>query len=206
MAITTYAELGTAVENWLHRADLATIVPDFITLAEADINGRLRVRGTETSTTATATGGTRSISLPTGWLQGRRVYIDTNPIQHLEYMAPQDYWSRYVSTESGLPKAYTIEGENMLLGPIPDSGRVLQLLYYSRPLPLSVDINAMFTANPDLYLYGALVAAEPYLKNDKRMPLWRAQYEAAIQRIEAADSRDRASASVLQIRTDYQVV
>ena len=206
MAITNYAELQAAVSNWLHRADLTTIIPDFISLAEADINGRLRVRGMETSTAVTATGGTRAIALPSGWLQGRRAYIDTNPIQHLEYLSPQDYWSRYVSTESGLPKCHTIEGENMLLGPIPDSGRVVQMLYYARPSPLSVDVNAMFTANPDLYLYGALVAAEPYLKNDRRMPLWRAQYDAIIARVESGDSRDRASASVLQVRTDYQVV
>lgn len=38
MAITTYAELQTAVGNWLHRSDVSTIIPDLIALGEAHLN------------------------------------------------------------------------------------------------------------------------------------------------------------------------
>ena len=42
MALTTYAELKTAIGDFLNRDDLTSVAPDFITLAEADINRRVR--------------------------------------------------------------------------------------------------------------------------------------------------------------------
>ena len=38
MAITTYAELKTAVGDWLNRSDLDSVIPNFISLAEAQFN------------------------------------------------------------------------------------------------------------------------------------------------------------------------
>ena len=38
MAIGTYAELQTAVANWLDRDDLTDRIPEFIALAEAKMN------------------------------------------------------------------------------------------------------------------------------------------------------------------------
>ena len=37
MAITTYAELKSSIANWLNRDDLTSVIPDFISLAEAQI-------------------------------------------------------------------------------------------------------------------------------------------------------------------------
>ena len=42
MALTTYAELKTSVGDWLNRSDLTTAIPDFISLAEAQIERNLR--------------------------------------------------------------------------------------------------------------------------------------------------------------------
>ena len=42
MALTTYAELKTAIGDFLNRDDLTSVAPDFISLAEADINRRVR--------------------------------------------------------------------------------------------------------------------------------------------------------------------
>ena len=45
MALTTYTELKASLANWLNRSDLTTeIADDFIKLAEADFNSKLRVR------------------------------------------------------------------------------------------------------------------------------------------------------------------
>lgn len=40
----SYAGLKASVADWLNRADLAAVVPDFISLAEGQMNRRLRVR------------------------------------------------------------------------------------------------------------------------------------------------------------------
>ena len=45
MALTTYTELKASLANWLNRSDLTTeIADDFIKLAEADFNSKLRIR------------------------------------------------------------------------------------------------------------------------------------------------------------------
>src|SRR6185437_5124068 len=41
----TYAGLQASVADWLNRADLAAVVPDFIALAEAQISRRLLMDG-----------------------------------------------------------------------------------------------------------------------------------------------------------------
>ena len=38
MALDTYSSLKTAVATWLHRADLASYITDFVTLAEERIS------------------------------------------------------------------------------------------------------------------------------------------------------------------------
>ena len=44
MAIGTYAELQTAVANWLDRGDLTERIKEFIGLAEARMNRVLRLQ------------------------------------------------------------------------------------------------------------------------------------------------------------------
>ncbi len=52
MSISTYAELQTAVGNWLNRADLTARIPEFIELFEARVKRDLRVRQMEKRATA----------------------------------------------------------------------------------------------------------------------------------------------------------
>ena len=52
MSIATYAELKTAVANWLQRTDLTSYIPDFITIAESQIASDLKVREMEKRVTA----------------------------------------------------------------------------------------------------------------------------------------------------------
>ena len=44
MALTTYNELKTSLADWLNRQDLTSTIPDFISLAEAQIERQLRTR------------------------------------------------------------------------------------------------------------------------------------------------------------------
>jgi len=54
---------------------------------------------------------------------------------------------------------------------------------------LSTSAHGVFTANPDLYLYGSLLAAEPFLKNDKRVGMWKAMFDEAMMELEAQNAR-----------------
>jgi len=200
MAISTYNELLSALDNWLGTSDLTSRTPEFIALAEADIWGRLRIRAMEQSTDLGIS--SQRVALPSGFLEARRIYIDGNPVTPLEYFPPMDFWRRYMSTDTAEPSAYTIEGGNLVFGPSPDATYTGKLLYVAQPSALSASLNGTFTSNPDAWLYGALVQAAPYLDNDERVPTWRAMYEAALIRIEKSDQRSRYSGGPLQVRSD----
>lgn len=200
MAIQTYSELQTAIQNWTKRADLWTYIPDFITQAENDINRRLRVREMETEADVSMTGGTRTAALPSDFGEVRRFYLNSSPIVQLEYMAPDDYWRRYTSTNSGQPLAFTIEGSNFAFGPIPDSSYTAKLQYYRKLPALSSSAHGVFTANPFLYLYGSMAEAERFMKNDKRVLLWEGKVNQILHDLTAQTTRVAGS---MRVRDDY---
>lgn len=200
MAISTYAELQTAVANWLNRSDLTSRVPEFISLAESRIARKLRIREMETESDVTVVAGTRTAAVPTGFREIRRVYLNSSPVTELEYMTPQDYWSRYASVNTGKPVVFTVEGTNLVFGPVPDSGYTAKVLHYKALDALATSAHGVFTANPDVYLYGSLVAAEPFLKNDKRVGLWKSMFDESMMELEAQNARH---AGQLVMRDDY---
>ncbi len=53
MSLIDQPSLLIGIQNWLQRADIVAIFPDFITLFEAAANRRLRVRQQETATNLT---------------------------------------------------------------------------------------------------------------------------------------------------------
>ena len=72
MAISTYSELQEAVASWLNRSDLTTTIPDFITLAESRLNRTLRLRVMETTTTLSLTASSRTVALPSAFIEPPR--------------------------------------------------------------------------------------------------------------------------------------
>ncbi len=91
MAIGTYAELKTAVANWLDRDDLTDRIPEFIALAEARMNRVLRLRMMEGKYTASTVGSQRNYNLPAGYIQMRNFQINTTPITPVQYVSPEIY-------------------------------------------------------------------------------------------------------------------
>jgi hypothetical protein len=81
---------------------------------------------------------------------------------------------------TGAPSWYTIFGQKLYILPRPSADSVLHLWYYRMVEPVSqINFydNAFAVYHPDALLYGALVAAEPYLSEDERLPVWKAQYD-----------------------------
>ena len=58
----------------------------------------------------------------------------------------------------------------------------------------------MLTQNPDIYLYGSLMASAPFLMDDEKIAIWGALFDKAVRDLESQDARDRHSGSALQIR------
>ena len=202
MAISTYSELKTAVANWINRDDLTTRIPDFIVLAEAQFNRELRIRGMEGRYTADTVADQRNYALPGGYIQMRNFQLNTSPIGALTYVTPEMYDRLWGGSTAGTPQMYTIVANDIQLGPVPASAIEMEMDFYKDFDALSdtVASNWVLDNAPDVYLYGSLLNAEPFLMNDERIAVWSAFFENAIKNINSADARDRHSGSAMRVR------
>ena len=201
MAISTYSELQTAVANWLDRDDLTDRIPEFIALAEARFNRVLRLRSMEAKYTADTVAGQRNLALPTSYIQMRNFQVNTSPLTTLSYVTPEIYDRLWGGSTSGTPKFYTILANEVSFGPIPGSVMEVEMLFYKKFDNLSgvTTTNSLLTDSPDLYLYGAMLEAEPFIMNDERVPLWAAALERAVSDMQEQDNKDRHSGSALRV-------
>jgi len=202
MAIGTFAELKTAAANWLDRSDLTDRIPEFITLAEARFNRVLRIRDMETVSTAiSTTAGTREYDLPTGFVQMREFHLTTDPLTPLSYITPEMMSRIWAGSSQGKPEVFTVIADKVRLGPNPDAVYTTSMLYYKKitALSASATTNDMLTNSPDIYLYGTLLEATPFIMQDERVPLWLAAFEKAVNDIQNQDNKDRHSGSQLRV-------
>jgi len=205
MAISTYSELKTAVANWLDRSDLDDRIPEFIVLAEARHRRDFKIRRMETRVTANTIADTEFYTLPDNYVAMRNIQLNTDTKTALEYLTPEQMDRVRGGSSTGKPKAYSIMGNTFQLRPIPDAIYEIEMLYYKYFTGLSDSntTNDMLTYHPDLYLYGALVEAEPYLNNDKRIQTWAGFYDRAKQDLITTNERDRHSGVTPTTRIDY---
>jgi hypothetical protein len=202
MALSTYSELKASLADWLHRGGLTTVIPDFITLCEADFTRRLRIAEMEERSSATFDEGYESV--PDDFLEMREIKVNSSPVRSLKYMTPQQMTEFYPTSGSGTPEFYTLVDHTIRLNTTPDDE--VEISYYVRIPALSSDAetNWMLTNHPDVYLYGSLSHAEPYLKNDKRILTWKSLYEVALKQVEESDKKARWSGGPLQVRVSWQ--
>ena len=203
MSISNYSELQTAVSNWLDRDDLSSRIPEFISLAEARINRKLRVRGVEERSYTALVSGQEYYSLPSDFLECRNVQINTNPVNVLKYMTPEQLDHEYPSTGKGTPEAFSIIGNEIQLKPVPSSTNNLEISYYQRLSSLSDSntTNWVITNAPDLLLYGSLIEAEAYLVDDERIALWKGAFDQSMNEWNMQEIKGRYSGSHLEVRT-----
>ncbi len=212
MALSTYSELKTSVADWLNRSDLTTNIPDFITLAEKRINRDLIIRSMELRNKLATAADKRFYNFPHLYLHMRNIQLNTNPVTPLEFISLEMLDRLYGSDTTGKPKAYSIVGDEIQLAPIPDGTYTLEVAHYASFTPLGDGSAGTVTTNwltrnaPDLILYGSLLEAEPFLKNDERVPLWLSAYNNAVSKLTDADERDRHSGSTMRVRNVYSGV
>ena len=201
MAITTYSELKSAVADWLNRSDLTSAIPNFIALAEAQLNRQIRHR--KMITRADATLDTPYFAVPGDWLENIRFQLNTNPVTPLVYRTPEQLLEdNQVYVTSGQPMFYTMVGQQFQVLPAPDGSYDAELLYYAK-IPALSDSNTtnwLLTEAPDVYLYATLAQSAPYLKEDERTNTWLSLYQAVTKDMDVADQRARVGSSKLTPR------
>ena len=204
--ISTYAQLQTEIANWLDRTDLTSEIPTFIELAEASLNRTIRAPDMITKNDSFSIAG-QYTTLPSDTLEIIRIVVDLQPVIVLEYLSPEDLSElRVTMTGTGKPYYFTLIGgsSNQLeVLRSPDQTYTSSIIYYTRipALTDSATTNWLLTNNPDIYLFGALVEAEPYLKNDERMPLWTNRLNQALTTLRLQGERELHSGSSISMRS-----
>lgn len=186
MSINTYAELKQAIANELHRDDLTTVIPQFIALAEADIQQTVNDLPWlfERATATTAPGNalidvTGMVTLVDAWIDGEHV--------HMGY--PSQVPTS--STSPGKPTIITLQGVNKIrVHPVPDQAYDLDILYSPVISPSLADgepagdsTNWILQQHKACYLYGSLLYAAAHIHDDNRAGIWRSLHEHGMQQL-----------------------
>ena len=88
---------------------------------------------------------------------------------------------------------YTLIGGVAQVIPAPDGAYTFNF-YYLTSLP---SLSATQTTNwlilnaPDVYLYGSLLEATPYLQDDARIPIWSQAYSEAVTSVQQIEDATR---------------
>lgn len=202
MALTTYTELKTSIGDWLNRSDLTAAIPDFISLSEAQVERTLRTR--QMIVRANAYFDAQYGAVPDNFLETKSLKLtSTNPQTPLSFLsidALDNEATKY--TASAKPKFFGVVGGQFRLVPTPDANYTTELTYYAKLTKLSnsVAINWLLESSPDIYLYGALLQAAPYLQDDARIQVWSSLYDRAMGELQTADDRGASSGGALLTR------
>jgi hypothetical protein len=213
MSITTNAELEAKVASYLARSDLTSYIPDFIVGAETRIaygsdepfpSQALRCRAMEEESSISVGATT---PLPTGFLQMRSFYATSGGVkQQLEQTSHEDLFRKWTGSTTGTPRVYALSGDNIVLGPAPSTGTTYSatMLYYKKfdPVATASPVPWLLTNAPLVYVYGALLEAAPFIRNDARIQLWHGLFTGLIGGLMRSDRRDRWGGTALAVRND----
>ena len=204
MALATYSELRAAIARVLQRSDLVAAIPDLIALAESQMSQRLDARLQDTVSTLSTVSGTETVALPGDVLSIRSLTVTSStPVIALDYVTPEKLRIDFAYKTSGTPVVYALAGANVYLAPIPDAAYTLTIVYQARVPSLSdsVTTNYVLTHYPDVYLYGALAHAGPYIEDNARVSQWKQAFQMAIDGVNAVDWH---TGSTMTVRSDVR--
>lgn len=207
MALTSYSTLKSSIADWLNRDDLTSVIPDFISLAEAQIERRVPTQ--KMVKRATAPIDTPFSALPADFLSAKSLILtSTAPTQPLVYLTEDEMDAKkQVYRTSGTPRYFALVGNQIEVLPAPDTSYTAELTYVATLAKLSDSntSNWVLDRHPDVYLYGTLLQAAPYLRDDERVGMWASLYAQAIddmilQNERAAFSQGRMAMTVKPTR------
>jgi hypothetical protein len=184
--ISGYASLKTAIGDFLSRSDLTLFTDNFIQNWEERFYRQPKNFGRWMETSLSTAISSSVIAVPAAYLGLKYAYINGSPSSRLDRLSLNQLYGRYPrGDQTGLPVAISRDVSNFVFGPAPDSNYTVKGVYWAKPTLIrsfAADAAAhwLIVNAPDLVLYGSLLQAEPFIKNDARVPLWRDMYNDAL--------------------------
>jgi len=193
-SVMTYSSLVENIQSYLERTDQATLdkIPTFIMLAEQVMAADLKFLGNLTVATSNMVQGENVIDKPARWRKTVSMNVTVNgvrqPIFLRKYEYLREYWPN--PAQQDVPFFYCdYDYTHWMIAPTPSDDYAYEVLYYERVQPLdATNQSNWFTEYaPQALLYGSLLQAMPFLKNDERIPMWQAQYEQIMNVLKTED-------------------
>lgn len=192
--VLTYDTLLAKAADYLERDDITLTYPMLIRLAEKKVSRILKNQLATLTVTDNLTLGSQLVTKPERWVENLSFSVTTaTGVVLLKKRSRETIQSMYPdSTAQADPKYYAEWQQNyFFVGPAPVAAYPFELLYYQEPIPLddAHQTNYLTENAPDLMIYSTLLEAEGYLKNDDRVPLWKAARDEILSDLGLLDTR-----------------
>lgn len=200
MAYTmTYSSLLDDARNYLDRGSvndpsLYAQLPRLVAMAEKRISRDLKPQGFERFVTTSVAAGTYILQKPERWRETICLQLSVGTNVYPLYLRTREFiFARYPDQSvTGQPQFYSDMGYSVWqIGPIPDATYPIEVNYYEllQPLDATNQTNWLTEYAPNLMLYGVLLEAMPFLKNDPRIAVWTQMYKEASASLMVEDLR-----------------
>jgi hypothetical protein len=191
--VMTYDSLTSTVLQYLERKDVAVVdaIPTFISLAEFEIAQEIKTLGQLQVAQATMTANNSLLQKPSRWRKTVSMSVTVagkkQPVYLRKYEYLKNYWPDADQTDVPLYYADT-DWEHWYIAPTPNLAYAFEVLYYERIAPLSSanQTNWLTQNAPNAMLFGTLLQAMQFLKNDQRT-IFQQKYTEALQALKAED-------------------
>lgn len=200
MALSTYSDLVARAGEWLNRADLTPVVPDFIVLAEGSLRRKLRAR-TLVEQTLAVPASTGPIALGFDVQTVRSIRVDragSAPMSQVTIETLFDLTATRLGV-AGVPEKYAVADGQLYLSPAPNAAYTLRLSYYVLLPTLVTGVptatNWLLAKYPDCYLYATLIESAPFLMEDERVAVWASRLEQIVFEINREYEREELGAN-----------
>ena len=191
--VMTYDSLTSTVLQYLERSDTAVVnaIPTFISLAEFEIAQEIKTLGQLQIVESTMTASNAILQKPARWRKTVSMSVTVagkkQPVYLRKYEYLKNYWPDADQTDVPLYYADT-DWEHWYIAPTPNLAYAFEVLYYERIAPLSStnQTNWLTQNAPNAMLFGTLLQAMQFLKNDQRV-IFQQKYTEALQALKAED-------------------
>lgn len=201
MALANYADLTALIARWTHRSNLTADIPDFIALAESEINTDMKMRLMEQSFPLVLVAGTQLVAMPPRFIEPVKLEIvyTGRDNKALTYLNAQQITNNAYTGVAGEPDYWSIDGDSLYFAYPADLNYALSFRMLQGFSLATTGTNALMTKYPGIYLYGALVQASAFMDYDARIPTWKQMYESMKKKINRTESRTDA---LVTMKTD----
>jgi hypothetical protein len=187
----TYDSLVEDVIKYSERDDenFVNQIPRLIMMAEQAIAAEIKTLMQLNVVNTTVLANNAVIQKPARWRKTTSMKINGQPVM----LKSMDYVSMYQSeSDPGVPLYYgDYDYDHWALAPVPATTYPLQIIYYSRiqPLDITNQENLLTREAPQALLFGTLLQAQGYLKNQEKLMVWKSFYTDAIAALKTEDQK-----------------